>query len=84
MLNKKQAKKVRKHFDKMVCRIEYATPRNKSILFNVGKAESFIKALKLAEVIDAFTAEEMASEVLEAEQNAYKNARKASDMDGEE
>jgi len=83
MLNRKQAKKVRKHFDKMVNRIEYATPSNRNILFNVGKAKSYIKALKLAEVIDAFTAEEMSEEVYEAEQTAYKNARKASAMDGE-
>lgn len=81
MINKKQAKKIRKHFDKMICRIEYDTPSNKCVLLNVGKAEAFLKALKLAEAVDTFTAEEMQGEIWEAEQQAYKNARKSSAME---
>lgn len=81
MLKRKQAKKIRKHFDKMINRIEYATPSNRNVLLNVGKAEAFLKALKLTEAVDVFTAGEMQSEIWEAEQQAYKNARKNSAMD---
>ncbi len=84
MLNKKQAKRISKHFDKMVYRIEYATPKNRSIILNVSKAESFIKALMLAEAIDVFTAEGMKNEVFEAKRKAYKNVNKESATDEEE
>lgn len=77
MMSRKQAKKVSKHFEKMVCRIEQSGTKEKDLLINIGKAKSFIKALELAEVIDKFTEEEMKCEILDAEQTARKSERKA-------
>ena len=72
MLKRKQAKKIANYFEKLVIRIETAEPKKETIILNIGKAEMFVKALKLAEAIDTFTAEEMKAAILEAEQEVYK------------
>lgn len=72
LLKRKQARKIEKHFEKMTNRIRASEATNRTIMLNVAKAESFVKALKLAEVIDVYTIEMMKAEICEAETEAYK------------
>ena len=51
MLKRKQAKKIAKHFDKLIEELHKANKGN-GILLSQARAESFVKALELAEVID--------------------------------
>lgn len=51
MLKKETAKKVQKHFTKLIKKISKAN-QNNIILLNASKAKSFVKALELAEAID--------------------------------
>lgn len=70
MLKRKQANKIDKHFEKLLKRI--CRSNRESIVANIAVAMSFIKALKLAGVIDYYTVETMKNAVLEAETEAYK------------
>lgn len=71
MLKRKTAEKVQKHFAKLIDKINEAN-ENAIIVLNIGRAESFIKALELVEAIDYYTAEKMKSATYEAEQDVYK------------
>lgn len=74
MMKRKNAEKVRKHFAKMIEKINEAD-QNAMIILNIGRAESFIKALKLVEAIDCFTAEKMTTAVIEAEKEVYERKK---------
>lgn len=75
ILRRKTAEKIQKKFAKMVDKISQSE-ENTIIVLNIGRAESFIKALKLVEAIDYYTAEKMTSAVYEAEQEVYKRINK--------
>lgn len=74
MMKRKTAEKVQKQFAKMVEKIN-ESDQNSMIILNIGRAESFIKALKLVEAIDCFTAEKMTTAVIEAEKDVYERKK---------
>lgn len=74
MMKRKNAERVQKHFAKLIDKINEAD-QNAMIVLNIGRAESFIKALKLVEAIDCFTAEKMETAVLEAEKEVYERKK---------
>lgn len=71
MLKKKTAKNVWRHFTKLIKKIS-RQEENDTILLYMEKAQSFVKALELAEAIDYYTAQEMKRMIFEAEIRAYK------------
>lgn len=72
IIKEKQAAKIDSHFNTMIDRIRRSATENKIIILNTSKARSFVKALKLAGVIDRFTLTSMKMEIDEAEKEAYK------------
>ena len=70
MLKKKTAKNVWKHFKTLIKKIN-RQEKNDMVLLYEEKAQSFVKALELAEAIDYYTAQKMKGMIFEAEQNAY-------------
>ena len=74
MMKRKTAERVQKHFAKLINKINEAD-QNAIIVLNIGRAESFIKALKPVEAIDCFTAEKMETAVLKAEKEVYERKK---------
>lgn len=78
ILRRKTAEKIQKKFAKMVDKISQSE-ENTIIVLNIGRAESFIKTLKLVEAIDFYTADRMTSAIYEAEQDVYRRIKKQED-----